>query len=310
MKLHSILISLTCSAIGVHVNADSKVSCEHALQSMGYSLSTYVFEEAGWLSKEKHIFNGALICYIENDGDIHSIEDNGVVVAEDGFFGQEALDQRNELNEERRRIIRAEKSRIEQEKDTLDREFESAKGRINSEFDKKIEQVRLESEPPVMAEAREKRAREIEAARKTEEERLEREKAEAEEEKRRLEAARKTEEERLEREKAEAEEEKRRLEAIARQTRELEVDNIRRRTGSTVSLEISGAENRACADLLAGHIEDIDVHHVQSESIWGGKYTVWYRDRYTNYGADQYSTRKCQIRSGAVKILSVFESWD
>ena len=235
--------------------------------------------------RKKHIFSGALICYIEKDGHIHSIEDNGVVVAEDGFFGQNALDKRNELYEERRRMIKTEKSRIEKEKDALDREFEATKRRLNSEFDRKIEQVRLDSEPPVTIAAREKRARKIAAARKAEEGRLEKEKAEAEEK-------------------------KRRLEAIAHQTRKLEVDNIRKRTGSTVSLEISDDEKRACADLLAGHIEDIDIHHVQSESIWGGKYTVWYRDRYTNYGADQYSTRKCQISSGAVKILSVFENWD
>lgn len=310
MKFRKVLIGLVYSAIGIHVSADSKVDCEHALQGMGYSLSTYAFEEAGWLSKEKHIFNGALTCYIEKDGDVHSIEDNGIVVAEDGFFGKEALGKRDDLNEERRRVIREEKSRIEKEKDTLDLQFEATKRRINAEFDKKIEQVRLDSEPPATAEAREKKAREIEAARKAEEQRLEKEKAEAEEKKRRLEVARKAEEERLEKERAEAEEKKLRLEEIARQTRKLEVDNIRRRTGSTVSLDISGTEQRACADLLAGHIEDIDVHHVQIESIWGGKYTVWYRDRYTNYGADQYNTRKCQISGGAVKILSVFENWD
>ena len=122
--------------------------------------------------------------------------------------------------------------------------------------------------------------------------------------------AQKAEEERIEKQKADAEELERRREALARQARQFEVEEIAKRTGSTVSLGILGAEEQACADLLAGHIEDIEVHQVQSESVWGGKYTVWYRDRDSSYGADQYNTRKCQISNGTVQILSVFESWD
>ena len=75
-------------------------------------------------------------------------------------------------------------------------------------------------------------------------------------------------------------------------------------------MNITGASERACADLLAGHVHNIDVHDVKSESFWGGKYTVWYRDRHSSYSPDQYNTRKCQIKGGSVQILSVFQNWD
>ena len=273
-------------------NADPKKDCEIALNSLGYNLNSYAFEEAGWLSKEKHIFNGSLICYINSMKKIHSIEDNSVVVVKDGFYGQAALAKRKELNAARRAAIEEERRKVEAEKHLIDERHEETKGRINEEFDRKIENVKLDSEPPETAAAREARRKEIEKTRREEAEKIARDKAEAEETQRK------------------AEEAQRKAEAIARQVRQAKVDAIKRRTGSTVALNISGKSERACADLLAGHIRNIDVHLVKSESVWGGKFTVWYRDRRQNYGADQYNTRKCQISGGSVKILSVFQNWD
>ena len=125
-----------------------------------------------------------------------------------------------------------------------------------------------------------------------------------------MEAARKAEEEKIAREEAEAEEARQTAEERKRLIRQAELDAIKRRTGSTVSPIITGTKEKACADLLASYINDIDVHFVKSESIWGGKFTVWYRDRHRGYAADQYSTRKCQIGGGSVKILNIFEAWE
>lgn len=289
MKRQRILFICTLgfvfSALSSSVLADSKKDCEVTLQSLGHDLASYAFEEEGWFSKAKHIFNGTIICYVTDDKKVHSIEDNGVVIVEDGFFGQDALEKRDALREERRKYIEEEQREAEAKKRKIDEEFEEERRKIEDEYDAKTQKVKLDSEPPETAAEREARRREIVAVRKAEEERIRKEKAETEEEQRRV-AARK------------------------HQLRKSEIGEIQKRTGSTVSLDITGDSEIACADLLAGHIEDIDVHFVNSESMWGGKFTVWYRDRYSNYGPDQYNTRKCQIDGGTVKILSIFQDWD
>ena len=79
--------------------------------------------------------------------------------------------------------------------------------------------------------------------------------------------------------------------------------------GSRVSRTIpAGTSEHACAKLAAEHMDGIDVAEVKSESMWGGKYTVWYRDHSRVYSEGTY-TRKCQV-SGAVRVLSVFQTWD
>ena len=278
MKHQEIILGIALLTLTLSVDAGPREDCETALQGLGYNLSAYAFEEAGWVSKEKHIFNGTLVCFVNKNNEIHSIEDNSVLIAKDGFFGQDALAKRDKLNAERRKSI-------DEAKRKIDEQLEEIKQRINEKFDTEMQKVKMDSEPPETAAAREARERQIIATRKAEEERIAKEKADAEEK-------------------------KRKADAIARQIRQLEVDEIEDRTGSTVSLDISSENQKACADLLASHIENIDVHSVQSESIWGGKFTVLYRDRYTNYSADQYNTRKCQISGGTVRILSVFENWD
>ena len=264
-----LLVSLLLLPVGaVHsASQSSKQNCEIALASLGYKIVKHAFEEAGWVTRAKHIFNDDLICYVNTDKSVHSISDKGTTIVEDGFYGKKTLEAREVLESERDTALKA------------------AKLRINKEFDEKIEKLKRDSEPAATAEARKARAQEAVAARKAEEERIAREKTEAEVE-------------------------IRKAEELARQKRQAEIDKITSRTGSTVSIDIKDEAGRACADLLAGHVPNIDVHHVKSESFWGGKYTVWYRDRHSAYSPDQYNTRKCQIKGGSVQILSVFQSWD
>ena len=182
MKHQKIFLGVGLSILALSVEAEPKEDCENALQSLGYSLNSYVFEEAGWVSKEKHIFNETLICFVNKSNEIHSIKDNGNLIAKDGFFGQVALAKRDALNSER-------KKSIDEAKREIDKQFEEIKNRINEEFDTKIEKVKVDSEPPGTAAAREARQREIVAARKAEEERIAEEKADAEKKKREEEAA-------------------------------------------------------------------------------------------------------------------------
>ena len=246
---------------------DAKTRCAIALEGLGYTLDRYSREEAGWIAREKHIFNEVLICQVNKNKEVHSISDDGVTIAEDGFYGKDALAKRDALNSERENAL------------------EDAKNRINKDFDRRLQKVRDDSEPAASAAERKERA----AA---------------------LAKARKAEEERVAKEKAEAKEAKRKAEKLALEKRKSEIAKVKARTGSTVSIDISDPAQRACADLLAGHLNNVDVHQVKSESFWGGKYTVWYRDRVTSYAEGQYHTRKCQIKDGSVRILSVFQSWD
>ena len=183
MKHQEIILGVALMTQILSVEAGPKEDCETALQGLGYNLSAYVFEEAGWVSKEKHIFNGTLICFVNKNNEIHSIKDSGVLIAKDGFFGQDALAKRDMLNAERRRSI-------DEAKRKIDKQFEEIKQRINKEFDTEIQKVKMDSEPPGSAAAREARERKIIATRKAEEERIAKEKADAEEKKRQEKAVR------------------------------------------------------------------------------------------------------------------------
>ena len=183
MKHQEIILGVALLTQILSVEAGPKEDCETALQGLGYNLSAYVFEEAGWVSKEKHIFNGTLICFVNKNNEIHSIKDSGVLIAKDGFFGQDALAKRDMLNAERRRSI-------DEAKRKIDKQFEEIKQRINKEFDTEIQKVKMDSEPPGSAAAREARERKIIATRKAEEERIAKEKADAEEKKRQEKAVR------------------------------------------------------------------------------------------------------------------------
>ena len=90
MKQQNILLciifsGIVHSAVCVSANAEPRKDCELALDSLGYNLNSHAFEEAGWLSKEKHIFNGTLICHINKKKEIHSIEDDTIVIVKDGL---------------------------------------------------------------------------------------------------------------------------------------------------------------------------------------------------------------------------------
>ena len=183
MKHQKIILGVALLTLTLSVEAGPKEDCETALQGLGYNLSAYVFEEAGWVSKEKHIFNGTLICFVDKNNEIHSIKDSDVPIAKDGFFGQDALAKRDMLNAKRRKSI-------DEAKRKIDKQFEEIKQRINKEFDSKIQKVKMDSEPPGSAAAREARERKIIATRKAEEERIAKEKADAEEKKRQEKAVR------------------------------------------------------------------------------------------------------------------------
>ena len=156
------------------VEAGPRSACTIALGNLGYKLGAYTFEKAGWVSKEKHIFNSTLVCYVNDEKEIHSIEDNGVVIVKDGFYGQSALARRDELSDSRKAEISAAKRKF-------DEEFKKTEKEINEKYDAQILEIKEASEPVANAAARKKRHEQIAADREAEKERVAKEEAAARE---------------------------------------------------------------------------------------------------------------------------------
>ncbi len=92
-----------------------KKLCSDVLESLGYKLLSYSFKKRGLVARERHTFNGDLFCYIDSGGNIHSIKDNKILIAEDGFYGQAALEERDKLDAAREFDIKLAKVKINQE---------------------------------------------------------------------------------------------------------------------------------------------------------------------------------------------------
>ena len=110
-------------------DSEHKKMCSDVLESLGYKLMSYSFKKRGLVTRERHTFNGDLYCYIDSGGNIHSIKDNEVLIAEEGFYGQDALAERDMLINERKH------------------EIEDAKNRINEKYDIKFEELKKKYTP-------------------------------------------------------------------------------------------------------------------------------------------------------------------
>jgi hypothetical protein len=94
-RIYFALVALILSTqVGLAIPKDD---CELAVRHLGYPTERYLFVEAGIFSKEQHVFDDVIICSVNSEGRIHSIYRNDVVLAEDGFFGPEALQKRKEI---------------------------------------------------------------------------------------------------------------------------------------------------------------------------------------------------------------------
>ena len=244
-------------------------------------------------SKEKHIFNETLICFVTKNSEIHSIKDDGILIAKDGFFGQDALAKRDALNSERQKSI-------DEAKHEIDKQFEKIKQRINEEFDTKIEKVKIDSEPPGTAAAREARQREVVAARQAEEERIAKEKADAERKRREKEAARLAEKADAERKKREKEEA--RLAEKAEEKRKgfhclSAWDGSHREVVKEVKRLLNDPDSFEHDQTLVSPVSNEGTHnltmHFRAKNAFGGYVRGTARATYTNAGCTHVITECC-----------------
>ena len=53
--------------------AGPKEDCALAIQNLGYTTKKYSFSAAGIFSRERHVFEDVIICYVTSEKKVHSI---------------------------------------------------------------------------------------------------------------------------------------------------------------------------------------------------------------------------------------------
>lgn len=133
-----VIVAAVCSPSHADANQAGREICEAGVRQAGFEPEKpYEFRQAGFFSKEKHIF-GALSCELNSDGSIARVRRGESIVAEDGFFGVEEL-------ELRKRILQATSDKINEAAGERDRKIEEARNeyqKTTTEFEK-TQQVAL-----------------------------------------------------------------------------------------------------------------------------------------------------------------------
>lgn len=91
----SVFTVLSLLVISSPALGDSKSLCAEIINKLGYPTSDYLHKERGIFASEQHIF-GTITCRVDSNGEFQSIYRGDVPLAEDGFFGQDAIADRDE----------------------------------------------------------------------------------------------------------------------------------------------------------------------------------------------------------------------
>jgi hypothetical protein len=116
--------------------AGPKEDCALAVQHLGYPIDKYSFVEAGIFAMERHVFDGVVICYVTFEKTIDSIYRGEVVLVENGYFGPEALQKKEALENKRQMQI-----------DTAYKVYEAARKQIVADTEKELQNLLLSSDP-------------------------------------------------------------------------------------------------------------------------------------------------------------------
>lgn len=126
--------------------ATPKEDCETAISALGYPLTGYVFEKSGLFSMEKHHIGG-VTCYINIEDKIDSLYIGEEVLAEDGYFGRDALRERNRIREQAQNEIDtarvARNAKIKKARD----DFDTFEANVEDRVENKLASVREDSNP-------------------------------------------------------------------------------------------------------------------------------------------------------------------
>jgi hypothetical protein len=144
MKIRSsmFLVLVTCSGASSAFEV-TKEMCIESLEKLGIDTSDYELKK-GW-GGTKHFFSSSTECY-ERKSSIY-IKSEGRIYAEDGFFGLDALDARDQIRKSNREDSKLLKRALNDKIDNLRDEYDLAIKELNDRTEGLLKQVRENNIP-------------------------------------------------------------------------------------------------------------------------------------------------------------------
>lgn len=126
--------------------ANPRSECETIVKHLGYPVDDYAFKEAGIFSSEQHIF-GSLSCFVDSEGKFDSLYRGDTPVAEDGYFGLEALAARDAAMAEADAAERTAKAKRDAAISNARATYDADWNNISKYLAVKLEDIRNSSKP-------------------------------------------------------------------------------------------------------------------------------------------------------------------
>ena len=146
LKSYTLLASTFISITTTVALATPRQDCETAISTLGYPLAGYVFEERGIFSMEKHHIGG-VTCYIDINDEVDSLYMGDEVLAEDGYFGREALQERDRIRGQAQSDINTARDDRNAKIDKAREEFDEFEANVEDRTNDKLAAVREASNP-------------------------------------------------------------------------------------------------------------------------------------------------------------------
>ena len=129
------------------LSANPRSECETIVKNLGYPVDDYAFKEAGIFSSEQHIF-GSLSCFVDSEGKFDSLYRGDTPVAEDGYYGLEALAARDAAIAEADAAERTAKAKRDAAISNARAAYDADWNNISNYLASKLEDIRNSSKPP------------------------------------------------------------------------------------------------------------------------------------------------------------------
>lgn len=126
--------------------AGPKEVCQEIVGGLGFETSVYRFEQGGIFSSDQHIF-GDLSCYVTEDGQFDSLYRRETPVAEDGFFGYQALENRDKAISAYEVLDDAAQQKRDEAMAKANADYDAEFARITGELEKQLNAIRADSDP-------------------------------------------------------------------------------------------------------------------------------------------------------------------
>lgn len=127
-------------------SAGPKEVCQEIIGGLGFDTSGYRFEQGGIFSSDQHIF-GDLSCYVTADGQFDSLYRRETPVAEDGFFGYQALENRDKSISAYEVLDDVAKQKRDEAIAKAITDYDEELARITGELEAQLDTIRADSDP-------------------------------------------------------------------------------------------------------------------------------------------------------------------